>query len=395
MANREAAAATCPACSAVGMRRFHQQHAVPANSCLLLTSRTEAEGFPTGDMDVAFCESCGFISNLAFDPHLAEYSARYEETQGFSPRFVEFATSLAERWVDTYDLAGRDVLEIGCGKGEFLVLMAEAGIGSGTGMDPTLDLGRLDSQVAANLTWRPELYTDAHAHLAPDAIVCRHTLEHIPDVGRFVRMIRRNIGSRLDTVLLFELPDTRRVLEEVAFWDVYYEHCSYFSEGSLARLFERFGFEILDLRLEYDDQYLILEAKPVPPGAEVESRAVDDIAALASGVDTFASGYDATIARWRSRIAEVAAEGGEAVIWGGGSKGVAFLAVAGEHVEAAVDINPHKHGMYMAGTGHRIVGPAELRDLRPDLVIVMNPIYVDEIGADLAELGLTPEVVAL
>ena len=62
--------------------------------------------------------------------------------------------------------------------------------------------------------------------------------------------------------MLFELPDVRRVLDEVAFWDVYYEHCSYFSAGSLARLFRATGFEVLDLALDYDDQYLLLEARP-------------------------------------------------------------------------------------------------------------------------------------
>ena len=44
-------------------------------------------------------------------------------------------------------------------------------------------------------------------------------------------------------MVFFELPDTERVLTEAAFWDIYYEHCSYFTPGSLARLFRRTGFE--------------------------------------------------------------------------------------------------------------------------------------------------------
>ncbi len=385
----------CPACGWVGLEGFHRQAGVPSNSCLLLPSREAAEGFARGDIDLGFCSSCGFITNVAFDTSLAEYSSRYEETQAYSRRFVDFATALAGRWVDRYDLAGRTVLEVGCGKGEFLVMMAEAGIGAGTGIDPGVHPERIESAAADRLTWIADFYSEEYSHIEADAIVCRHTLEHITDVGAFVKMMRSSIGSRLDTVVLFELPDTRRVLDEVAFWDVYYEHCSYFSAGSLARLFERSGFEVMDLHMDYDDQYLILEARPVADGTDPTPWPVDDRADLAAGIERFASGYDETIRFWRSKLSEVTQDGGKVVIWGAGSKGVSFLSELGAHVHAAVDINPHKHGMYMAGTGHRIVAPEQLRTIRPDLVVVMNPIYVDEIRADLETLGISPEVVAL
>ena len=83
-------------------------------------------------------------------------------------------------------------------------------------------------------------------------------------------------------------------------------------------------------------------------------------------------------------------EGKKAVIWGGGSKGVAFLTSLQIHEEIpyAVDINPFKHGTFMAGNGQEIVGPEFLREYRPDVVIVMNPIYCDEIKRDLEKLGV-------
>jgi len=64
-------------------------------------------------------------------------------------------------------------------------------------------------------------------------------------------------------------------------------------------------------------------------------------------------------------------------------------------VACAVDINPHRQGKAMIGTGHRIVGPDDLVEIRPDLVVAMNPIYLDEIRGDLARRGLSPELVAV
>ncbi len=60
-----------------------------------------------------------------------------------------------------------------------------------------------------------------------------------------------------------------------------------------------------------------------------------------------------------------------------------------------MDINPHKHGKFMAGTGQEIVAPEFLVDYDPDLVIVMNPVYTDEIRSELGRLGVTTTVTAV
>jgi hypothetical protein len=49
----------------------------------------------------------------------------------------------------------------------------------------------------------------------------------------------------------------------------------------------------------------------------------------------------------------------------------------------------------MAGTGHEIVSPEFLKDYRPDVVIIMNAIYKEEIDHDLQTMGLSPEILTL
>jgi hypothetical protein len=99
----------------------------------------------------------------------------------------------------------------------------------------------------------------------------------------------------------------------------------------------------------------------------------------------------AAIASWRERIE---AARGPVVLWGGGSKAVAFLAATelADRVPCLIDINPHKHGTYAPGTGLPVVAPATLKDVRPAAVVAMNPIYRDEIGADLRALGIRCEL---
>ena len=60
----------CPACGAAGMAVFYEVSSVPVNSVLLVSNRDEAVNFQTGDIVLAVCPACGFISNVAFDETL-------------------------------------------------------------------------------------------------------------------------------------------------------------------------------------------------------------------------------------------------------------------------------------------------------------------------------------
>ena len=91
---------------------------------------------------------------------------------------------------------------------------------------------------------------------------------------------------------------------------------------------------------------------------------------------------------WRTRLERIKAKGQVAVVWGTGSKAVTFLNTMQAHIEYAVDINPQKQGKYVAGTGQKIVSPQYLRSYKPDIIIVMNPIYIREIRALSRKLGL-------
>jgi hypothetical protein len=112
-------------------------------------------------------------------------------------------------------------------------------------------------------------------------------------------------------------------------------------------------------------------------------------------VNEFSAQLPGALEDWRSKIGRYSEEGKRVVIWGAGSKGVAFLTTLGlgqDTVEFAVDINPYRHGQFMATTGQEIIGPQRLAQDTPDVVIVMNPVYKQEIEEDLQKLGLSPEV---
>lgn len=387
----------CPNCAATCMEPFYEANGVPAHSVRLMHTSEEAIAYPRGDVRLAFCQSCGFITNTAFDVSLNRYSTNFEETQHFSPRFDAWARRLVERLVHDYDIRQKQIVEIGCGKGEFLALLCEAGDNRGIGIDPGCISGRLGGHGAAKVRLIQDLYSDKYADLPADLVCCRHTLEHIQPTHEFMHMVRSVIGSRTETLVFFEVPDMRRVLRERAFWDVYYEHCSYFTAGSLARLFRSAGFGLLELARDFEDQYLWLVARPVT-GRTLSSFSIeDDLHEIQADVDLFKLGCPQDIATWRHRIERFAAEGKKPVLWGAGSKAVALLTTAGigESVQYLVDINPYKAGKFLPGTGHLIVAPDFLKGYRPGVVVAMNTAYADEIARTLAAMNVRADVVTL
>jgi SAM-dependent methyltransferase len=367
-----------------------------------LASREEALAYPRGRIELAWCRGCGFIWNAAFDQSLIEYSPRFEESQGFSDTYNSFAGSQARRLVERYGLRGRTILEIGCGKGEFLAALCEFGENKGIGFDPAYRSGRIPNSVASRITIIQDYYSEAYSSTRADFVCCRMTLEHIPDTGRFVAMVRRAIGPNPGTPVFFQVPDAARILRDCAFEDIYYDHCSYFDAASLRRLFSSRGFEVVDLRSEYDGQYLSIEARPATTAQDAwrsdgAGEGEQHGSAREAEVRAFPRKYSDKVRGWEDRLEALRHDGRRAVLWGSGSKAVTFLntIAASRDIEHVVDINTYRQGSFVAGSGQAIVAPEFLRQYRPDVVIAMNPIYRAEIRRDLDRLDLRPELLTL
>lgn len=393
--NTPALIGSCPSCGSAALTGIYAQDDIPVSSCLLFDNAQAALQVDRGDIRLSHCEDCGFIFNAAIRQGASEYSERYEETQGFSPTFSSFHTALAKELIERHELRGREVLEIGCGKGEFLLLLSQLGENRCTGIDPSAHPHRIEGiEGAERVKLVPEFFAPELAQKQFDAIICKMTLEHIVPTLDFLRVVRAGIVEGSRPLVFFQIPNALRILSDAAYEDIYYEHCSYFTAGSLVRLFENAGFAPLRVLHQYDDQYLTIEATV---GNAPPLEIADDRAEVARLAGSLAKRVAAKQADWAARIDAAVKTGRKVALWGSGSKAVSFLAALPDpdKIEAVFDINPNRQGHSMPGTGHQIVGPKDLTSICPDLVIVMNAVYRDEIARELIDAGIKAEIVAL
>jgi SAM-dependent methyltransferase len=370
---------------------------VPIHTSVLLDTREQALRYPRADLRLCVCEECGLVTNAAFDALGHDYSASYLEVQAFSPRFREYLSELARVLVERHALEGRDVVEVGCGRGDFLLELCARTGAAGLGIDPSFRESRLEGPAAERVAVVRAFFAPEHVPAGTAALLCRHTLEHVHDVGGFLAAVRAGLERAPDAVVVLEVPDTNRVLRQTAFWDLFYEHCSYFTPGSLARSLRRAGLVPTRLERMFDDQYLLVTASAGRPGEGAPLPLEEEPGEVVELAMRFAREVRGARERWGELLRAARARGETAVIWGAGSKGVGFLTMLrlADEIAYAVDVNPAKHGMFMPGTGHEIVAPEMLVAVRPSIVVVMNPAYRAEIARDLAALGVEAELLAV
>jgi hypothetical protein len=89
-------------------------------------------------------------------------------------------------------------------------------------------------------------------------------------------------------------------------------------------------------------------------------------------------------------------EGQRVAIWGAAAKGVIFANMMEESAGlfAAIDINPSKQGHFLPGSGLPVISPEKARRENIDVVIIMNPNYLDEIKFICSSIGFTPYIIS-
>ena len=375
----------CPVCGGENLPRFVSRAQVPVHQNRVFPTRELARAATRGELCLRACQRCGFVFNQAFDATRLQYGQDYDNTQSHSALFDAYLDRRVEDLVLREGVRDKRVVEVGCGKGQFLrklVRYPDCG-NQGMGFDPSY-LGPL-SDLDGRLQFARRVYDAQCANTPADVVVCRHVIEHVADPLALLRNVRAALGERADARVFFETPCVQWILRNKVVWDFFYEHCSLFTAASLRLAFERSGFEVVQVGQVFGDQYLWLEARPATPSSSVADSSASDLARLALA---YGASEQSLVQQWARQLARWQADGPIA-LWGAGAKGVTFANLLDPHgtrIDSVVDINPAKQGGFVAGCGHGIIAPSELVRRGVASVVLMNPNYRQEVRQTLDHL---------
>jgi hypothetical protein len=328
---------------------LYEQEQFPIFQNMMYESADAARNCTRGDIRLVEDLRTGLVYNAAFDPALMEYDSSYQNEQGVSGMFRQHLQEVAG--IVQRTLGGRQLVEVGCGKGTFLEMLQASGFEI-TGFDPTYE--------GTNPGIRKQYFAPGVMDRA-EGLILRHVLEHIQDPVEFLGELTRANGGR--GRIYIEVPCFEWICRHKVWFDIFYEHVNYFRLSDFHRMFGK----VVESGRVFGGQYLYAVA-------ELESLRTPhrDTADTPLFPEDFLSGV--------SRFDDPA----RCAIWGGASKGVIFSLLRerrGFPVSTVIDINPRKQGKFLPGTGLSVASPEEAARLLPagSRVLVMNSNYLQEI----------------
>lgn len=384
----------CPVCAAVSIRPIDYRARTPVLMNRLYPTQAAARASVQGTLDIVACNHCGFAWNRAFEPALVVYDADYENDQTHS---AAFAAHIADRAADVVRAVPADepidYLEIGCGQGAFIGDVSHAAgkrVRSAEGFDPAWR--GLDRTGPDGSRIHKVYFTTETAHRlshSPNVVASRHTIEHVPDPIAFLSAIRAALGPGSRARLFIETPCIDWILAHGAMQDLFYEHCSIFTAAALRHAMERSGFGRVEVSHVFGGQYLWASGIA---GARIEETALPP-----RGQEPSLATGTAFAGKWRQDV-QAARQAGAVALWGAGAKGVTFALLTDSGAEifaCAIDINPGKQGLHLAGTGLQVLSPQAAAAQNPKTIFVMNPNYLDEIGETMRACGIEARLVPI
>lgn len=343
----------------------------------------QAQNLPTSDtlhkdskktLELAQCAYCGLVQ---FDEEPVYYYRDVIRSGGLSTTMRELRRSQYAHFIDLCGLEGKEIIEVGCGQGEFLSVWSEFPV-KAYGIEHNQELVEKARKSGLMVKYG---FTEGWKSLEDqyDAFCSFNFLEHQPDPGSMLRSIHEHL--REEAYGLITVPSFEYIIEQESYYELIPDHIAYFTKETLSLLLEVNGFAVLESTIVNRDTLSVI----------VKKRPITDIeglkrnrTALYDGVKALADG--------------ILQKEGKLAVWGASHQGFTLISTARleGQVSYIIDSAPFKQNHFAPGSHIPIVAPDYYLEHPVDNILVIAPGYTDEIALILrSKLKHTGAVYAL
>ena len=342
-------------------------------------------------LEMIMCEHCKLVQLKDTAPQELLYSRFYWYRSGVTDTMRKALRNITEDIEKRVPLkAGDVVLDIGSNDGTMLRTYSVPGVVK-VGVEPASNLaeeGRKGLEYFINDFWTIGNYTKAVPKKAK-VITAIGMFYDMEDPNQFIR----DAASALepDGIFVAQLMCLKNMLDTNDIGNICHEHLEFYSLKSLEFLFERNGFELIDIdhNLVNGGSYRVFAKlkngnPPAIPGA---AERLAKYRKEEEGIDTkqVHADFFARIEDCKKKcvafIKDAVAKGKSVWVYGASTKGNTILQYYGiDHtmITKASERSPEKWGKCTVGTGIPIVSEDEARKAKPDYFLVLPYAFFDE-----------------
>lgn len=380
---------------------------MPASAQNIPAASELAEDHPLS-LTLCQCPSCGLVQ---FDTEPVDYYRDVIRAGGGTRtmtrlRHEEYARLLTA--MQEHHIHGRRIVEVGCGRGEFLRMwqnLAEdpegaAALARDQACDPLSGQPNAAPLHLVGLEHKPSLVEEANAVADKkyrvyegfatgdvrypegpfDAFVQFNFLEHQPDPCDMLRNIGRNLKPQ--ALGLITVPSFEYILRYNGYYELLRDHIANYTEFTLQKLLQDCGFELLSMDLVNRDtiEAIVRKADPDELSELHYSGRLIDVSALRDSYDRLSASVNAHIDHLSESRRTMA-------IWGASHQGFTLAATTklGGRVEYIIDSAPFKQGRFSPASHIPIVAPDYAVAHPVDEILIVAPGYTDEIASIIRE----------
>ncbi len=362
----------------------------------LCESYVSAEHFnqmePFYPLHVYVCEQC-FLAQLDEYVSPEDIFTEYAYFSSYASSWLQHASDYTDMIVERLHLDKQSfVVELASNDGYLLQYFVQKGIPV-LGIEPAANVAKVAVEKGVSTLVRffgvklaQELATEGKQ---ADLILGNNVLAQVPDVNDFVAGMK--ILLKPQGVITIEFPHLMRLMEENQFDTIYHEHFSYFSFITAEKIFAAHGLTLFDVEeipthggsLRIYACHAEDATKPLTPRA-IELKAREETAGF-THMETYAL-FGEQVKETKRKLLDfliTAKRDGKIIVgYGAPGKGNTLLNYCGirtDFLDYTVDRNPYKQGKFLPGTRIPILSPDNIRETRPDYVLILPWNFKDEI----------------
>lgn len=311
------------------------------------------------DLGIFQCTKCGLVQHKL--PPVPYYKEVIRAV-AFSEEMGNFRKVQLHDWINRHQLQDKKILEVGCGRGEYIDLLLAAGAKNVVGIEFSKEnvssaraSGHKIYQGYLDQSFSPP------ANFEFDAFAIFSFLEHWPNPNEGLKLLHTSLSE--DACGLIEVPNFDLILEKGLYSEFTTDHIFYFDKKTFAFLLEKNGFEVTSIKSIWYDYILSAEVKRKTP------LNVNNFVMIQESIRLELTQYIERFPRYT------------VAVWGAGHQALAVIAMAkiSTAIKYVLDSAPFKQGKFTPATHLPIVNPEIILSDAPLAIIIIAAGYANEV----------------